>query len=82
MFGPGFYRLDFPSDISLGVFRRSASPPGWQVRIIRYECLAHRFSHLSAKSIKAGLVVAEGENWSWREVEENANSVDLARRLT
>ena len=65
MFGPGFYRLDFPSDISLGVFRRSVSPAGWQVRIIRYECLAHRFSHLSAKSIKAG-AGGEAENWSSR----------------
>ena len=71
MFGPGFYRLDFPSDISLGVFRRSASPPGWQVRIIRYECLALRFSHLSAKSIKVGGSggsggSGEGENWGSR----------------
>ena len=81
MFGPEFYRLDFPSDISLGVFRRSVSWPSQQVRIIRYECLAHRFSHLSAKSIKArggGLRVRTGA----LEVEENANSVDLARRLT
>ena len=68
MFGPGFYRLDFPSDISLGVFRRSASPPARQVRIIRYECLVHRFSHLSAKSIKAGGSggSGEGENWGSR----------------
>ena len=58
MFGPEFYRLDFPSDISLGVFRRpSIGLAASEDNTIRMFALLG-FSHLSVKSIKAG------ENWT------------------
>ena len=73
MFGPGFYRLDFPSDISLGVFRlaRLASSEDNTIRMFGLTD-----SHISQQS-QLRLVRTAGA----LEL-DNANCVDLARRLT
>ena len=62
MFGPGFYRLDFPSDISLGVFRlaRLASSEDNTIRMFGLTD-----SHISQQSqLRLVVAEAEGENWS------------------